>query len=625
MAAKLVAEEGLLTGLELPLDEGDSWVIGRDPEECQLVIEDPLASRRHLIARKTPEGILVENLSSTNPTQINETPISNPYLLHHGDTIRIGGEVFRFYTDTPSPVGEEQQNNLNNENHNNPTETPEMPPSTQELKEQTTVEDNDDTIFETNQENPPQVEINFGIAETGRWLLKVVGGPNNGAEFYMQTGHTYVLGTDPHTCDIVFHDTSVSRQHARITVTDDDSLWLEDLKSRNGILINNERLNDKQILSPSVIVTVGTTSFVIYDREGEMQTIISPLLPSIVKVLQEDEASKQHAEPKTEENLAISEVKIQESTQTTPPSTPTTHHWGAIILLSILLGLFSIMSVATYSLFKVEHVVQKVQENANELISQVTAPFPEVKFSFNKANDSLLLLGHISTVADKNQLLYGIQTLNFIKSIDDSGLVIDEGVWREINSILGSNPAWQGISIHSPTAGEFILSGYLKTKKQAEQLSDYLNVNFPYLDRLKNQVVVEEDVINQANNIAQQYGLKNINIKLLNGEITLNGTAPNDKEQEIKNLAQKIKEIPGVRVVNNLIKSQSSDIGNTINISSQYEITGQSKVGNKYTVIINGRILTEGDVIDGMIIKRITPNTILLEQGDLKYRIDYNK
>ena len=86
----------------------------------------------------------------------------------------------------------------------------------------------------------------------------------------------------------------------------------------------------------------------------------------------------------------------------------------------------------------------------------------------------------------------------------------------------------------------------------------------------------------------------------------------------------KIKKIPGVRFVHNLVTSQAPEQG-TINISNQYEVTGQSRVNNKYTVVINGRIVSEGDVIDGMTITRITPNTVLLNQDDLKYRIDYNK
>ena len=44
MVGKLVIEEGDLKGLSLSLEEGNTWTIGRDPDECQLVIEDPLVS-----------------------------------------------------------------------------------------------------------------------------------------------------------------------------------------------------------------------------------------------------------------------------------------------------------------------------------------------------------------------------------------------------------------------------------------------------------------------------------------------------------------------------------------------------------------------------------------------------
>ena len=70
MAAKLVAEEGALKGLVLSLEDGDQWVIGRDPDACQLLIEDPSTSRKHLVCKTTPKGIVVENLSETNPIQV---------------------------------------------------------------------------------------------------------------------------------------------------------------------------------------------------------------------------------------------------------------------------------------------------------------------------------------------------------------------------------------------------------------------------------------------------------------------------------------------------------------------------------------------------------------------------
>ena len=48
MTARFIAEEGLLKGLILPLEEGNEWIIGRDPDACQLLLEDPAASRKHL-------------------------------------------------------------------------------------------------------------------------------------------------------------------------------------------------------------------------------------------------------------------------------------------------------------------------------------------------------------------------------------------------------------------------------------------------------------------------------------------------------------------------------------------------------------------------------------------------
>ncbi|WP_039359938.1 type III secretion system inner membrane ring subunit SctD [Candidatus Protochlamydia amoebophila] len=619
MVARLVVEEGDLKGLVLSLENGESWIIGRDPDACQLVIEDPLTSRTHLVARRTSEGISVENLSLTNPIQINEEEIGEQVrLLQQGDTLKIGNQIFRYYADltahvldesSPSEIssnGEEQPLPIEIEDRPNPA-------SSQSLFEN---EGEIDTIFDEEDNFSNLAEINFGIAETGRWLLKVIGGPNNGAEFYMQAGHSYILGTDPHTCDIVFHDTSVSRQHAKITVSLEDTLTIEDLKSRNGVLVSGSPLEIKQNLSPSVIVTLGTTSFVVYDREGEMQTIISPLLPSIVKVLQNEE---EVAKPKEETTIPVSEEMVP--SPTTPETTIS--QFGPYVLLAIISGLFLLTGMGIYFLFKSEPVVVNTQENAAELVQQAIAPFPAVRYSFNKNAGNLLLLGHVSNSADKNQLMYNLQGLKFIKHIDDNGIIIDEYVWREINSILSKDPSWRGITVHSPEAGQFILSGYLETRKQAEKLSDYISVNFPYLDLLKKQVIVEEDVIGQINVWLQTYNLRGVTVKMGNGgEITLSGNAPSDKAGEITHLISKIKGLPGVRIVNNYIKADAPEMG-IINLSDRYEVTGQSKLGNRYTVVINGRILSQGDNLDSMTITSIKEKVIFLEKDGTKYRIDY--
>lgn len=879
MAAKLIVEEGDLKGLSLSLEGGEAWTIGRDPDECQLVIEDPLVSRKHLLARRTPEGIVIKNLSHTNPALLNDEEIDDQaHVLQNGDTLKIGNETLRFYEDSsahvlaaapreredadthdleesetllpasdaeenievsspgkektetapipkeevkaaplpkeemktavpapkeeikpplvpeeelkaapapteiqPSPVPEkeieaaplhkeeiqaplvpeeeiqasnplpetetplpkeemtgtppakeeieapptpekemeaapvlseeieapliqkeeietplvpeeeieeeidtplvpekemeaapkaneeieapltpeeeigtfpvpenetadtpaneiddspshERDNPMTNEEKMSPSEAPpaplfapqpSSPPPSSLANEQSGQQD---TVFgdENDQLEGSLAEIDFGVIETGRWLLKVIGGPNNGAEFYMQAGNNYVIGTDQQGCDIVFHDTSVSRHHARITVSPEDTLSIEDLKSRNGVLVNGTLIENKQELTSNTIVTLGTTSFIVYDREGEMQTIISPLLPSIMKALkQEPEKSEQEEQALKEAAEAAEKEKAMEHPQVIETPPPPKRSMGSYIVLSTILGFFLLAGIGTFTLFRDEPVVTETYENAEPLIKQTLQPFPAIRWTFNKSNGGLLLLGHVTTLAEKNQLLYNLGTLKFIKNIDDNGIIIDEGVWNEINSLLANNPAWKGITVHSTSAGSFILTGELKTRKQSEQLSSYLSLNFPYLDLLKKEIVVEEDVVNQIQGWLQDDQLTQVTPTMANDEVVLSGTAPPEKTNELNGIIAKIKQIPGVRVVSNLVRSYTVETIAEMNISSQYPVTGHSRIGNKYTVVINGHILSEGGELDGMNITKITSNRVYLEKEGDKFRIDY--
>lgn len=652
MAARLVSEEGDLKGLVLPLENEERWIIGRDPDECQLVIHDPLVSRQHATAYMGPEGIYIQNLSETNPIQINDEEIGDePYLLRQGDTVKFGNELFRYYVDAdahildeefpsgieqffeeeenePEPSSPETEPAAAHAESSMPPEEPikkEEPPIPHEKSELTLDKTFDTVLNEDEDEFAPLAEIDFGLTETGRWLIKVVSGPNNGAEFYMQTGSSYFIGTDPNTCDIVFHDTSVSRQHAKISISPDDELTIQDMKSRNGVLISGSQITDQEFLLPGNIVTLGTTSFIVYDREGDMQTIISPLLPAILKVLQgAEKPAEEPVHAKEAYVPAVPEPVIpEEPVPTPPPPKPQTSHLGGYILVAMIIGLLLVVGIGTTALFRSEPVKSTVNENADELIQNAIAPYqPAVKYAYNKATGGLLLIGHVSTAAEKNQLLYSLHNLPFIKTVDDSGLVVDEGVWREINSILARNAAWKGISINSPAAGKFVLSGTLQTRKQAEQLSDYIGINFPYLDLLERRVVVEEEVVNQIRGWLLNTGLSDVDAKMANGEVTLTGSASTDQANQIPGLIEKIKSIPGVRVVSNFIEVKSAEMG-IVNLSSQYQITGSTKVRDKYTVVINGKILSEGDYLDNMLITSITPNAVFLEKDSVKYRIDY--
>ena len=475
--------------------------------------------------------------------------------------------------------------------------------------------ENEDSVFEETSGLENGTE--FGFQDTGRWLLKVVSGPNNGAEFYMETGKSYLIGNDPHTCDIVLYDTSVSRQHAKLSITAEDILLIEDLKSRNGVVIQGVPIEGVHTLSPSVMVTLGTTVFVVYDREGEMHTIISPLLPSIVKGLQEEKK-----ETPTENVASQSPVhEVEKPVESMPfPSFQKGHK----IVLGVAAGLLFMGAYGIYNLFTGTPIEVHTEINAVEELNQALEKYPTVRFSYNKSNNSVLLIGHVATAADKAQLLYRLGDLKFLKNIDDSGLVIDEYVWQELNSVLAKNPAWRGVSVHAPCAGDFILSGSLQSRKQAELLTDYLSLNFPYIDLLKKNIVVEEEVLSRVNVWIHESGLSGITAKMVNGEVTLAGAIASEQEEALSHLIDQIKTISGVRVVNNLVKVQVHESG-MINISSRYEVTGQSKLGDMYSVVINGKFYSEGMLLDEMKVVKISPTMILLEKDGVKYRIDYRK
>jgi pSer/pThr/pTyr-binding forkhead associated (FHA) protein len=68
--------------------------LGRNPE-CELLLDDPQASRLHARLRPTPEGVLLTDEGSTNGTRVNGKKVSGSALLRDGDNIAIGGTKLR--------------------------------------------------------------------------------------------------------------------------------------------------------------------------------------------------------------------------------------------------------------------------------------------------------------------------------------------------------------------------------------------------------------------------------------------------------------------------------------------------------------------------------------------------
>lgn len=613
MAAKLVAEEGILKGLVLSLEDSNDWLLGRDPETCQLIVEEASVSRKHASFHRTPAGITVENISTTNPILVNNNEIEEPTILSQGDTVTVGNIVFRFYSEVE----------------------PQVTHMTEDFEEQKDTDDKHDSIFEEEGEasTATLADINLNLTESSRFLLKVVAGPNTGAEFAMQPDTSYVIGTDPSACDIVFHDVSVSRQHARLT-TKEDNLTIEDLKSRNGTLIDGRSIQGTQTLAPNSLVSLGTTTFVVIDREGERATIISPLMPAIVKALQEEDKkeppqSREEAERLSKEalqrQLEEREYARQEAEKAAAKKAEKAMAaFGTLIIVAIISGILGVIGVGTALLFKSE-TIETVHVDVNKELETIMSHYPSIKYSFNKTTGRLLLVGHVLTAVDRNQLLYNLQVLPFIQSIEFDNVIVDEFIWQETNTVLSKNPSWRGVTLHSPTPGHFVLTGYLDTRAQSDQLNDYLSQNFPYLDLLERKVVVEEELVNQVNQIFQENGLRNITADVNDGDVVLTGSIGADQKKAFIESINDVQNIPGVRSIQNQVMEQAT-AESVVNITTEYPVTGSSAdpQGN-INVIIKGRILSKNDILDGMRITNITEKAVYLERGGMNYKIDYNR
>jgi len=89
---KLLVTKGRALGAEIHVE--DELEIGRTAEGKGQLAGDVEISRRHARISRTDDGsYLVEDLGSTNGTQLNGVPVQSPQSLAPGDTLEMGGTM----------------------------------------------------------------------------------------------------------------------------------------------------------------------------------------------------------------------------------------------------------------------------------------------------------------------------------------------------------------------------------------------------------------------------------------------------------------------------------------------------------------------------------------------------
>jgi two-component system, cell cycle response regulator len=103
--------------------------------------------------------------------------------------------------------------------------------------------------------------------QTKRACLTVLTGAGAGMQFPLPNARI-VIGRAP-TCEIRLQDDGVSRQHAAIWF-DSERMWVTDLESRNGTMVNDERITKATLLREGDKLQIGRSSVLRFGYQDEL-------------------------------------------------------------------------------------------------------------------------------------------------------------------------------------------------------------------------------------------------------------------------------------------------------------------------------------------------------------------
>jgi pSer/pThr/pTyr-binding forkhead associated (FHA) protein len=86
-ASLRVVSGGAMANKEFTVAE--EATLGRG-QGCQVQIADPMVSQLHARLFRTPKGLHIEDLGSTNGTYLNGRKVGRPARLKKGDRVRVG-------------------------------------------------------------------------------------------------------------------------------------------------------------------------------------------------------------------------------------------------------------------------------------------------------------------------------------------------------------------------------------------------------------------------------------------------------------------------------------------------------------------------------------------------------
>ena len=96
----IMVQSGPSLGQSFPVGDQD-MLIGREPTEGGVQLNDPQVDPQHALVRPTPDGCMIFDLGSSTGTKINDVPMVG-VTLKNGDVIKLGMAELDFVQEEPS-------------------------------------------------------------------------------------------------------------------------------------------------------------------------------------------------------------------------------------------------------------------------------------------------------------------------------------------------------------------------------------------------------------------------------------------------------------------------------------------------------------------------------------------
>jgi len=240
--------------------------IGRD-EQCDIWLDDDMASRHHAELAWNNGQISLTDCKSLNGVLLNKQPVHGTVLLTSHDMLQIGTHHFIFVMAEQKEILTAQDDPLSRHTWR----------STQDL--QTAVSQpvplvrNSMESIQSILRPSPQEEMTSDLSSPHRdptaqldhatplpqlsnlsTVLRVLDGELVGHRFILE--HPVITIGRGSECNIVINDASISRQHAQF-LHQADGFYIQDLTSRNGTKVNDEPLLSPHLLNHGDIISIG--------------------------------------------------------------------------------------------------------------------------------------------------------------------------------------------------------------------------------------------------------------------------------------------------------------------------------------------------------------------------------